>query len=182
MPILTVHRARLLEGLVKLVDKQRCHFQKRLLDIKQGTHGSNQCMLHFHDGSTVEADTVLGCDGVHSTVRKHILGEDHPALYPQYTGAVAYRGIIPMERVVARLGEEVALNTFGHFGPGALTLSYPIERGTLANIVLIDVGHGGEVGEQWNWPAKIDEVREKVKGFSDPVQGITEVGGNCEGC
>ena len=160
---------------MELVDKQRCHFQKRLIDIKQGANGSDSCILHFHDGSTVEADTVLGFDGVHSTVRKHILGEDHPALYPHFTGAVAYRGIIPMERVVARLGEEVALNTFCHFGPGALSLSYPIEGGTLANIVLIDTEYGGGVGEQWNWPAKIDGVREKVKGFSDPVQGITEV-------
>jgi salicylate hydroxylase len=176
VPIRTVHRARLLEGLVELVaDQSRCHFTKRLATISQPGGGRGPCTLHFADGSTAEADVVLGADGVHSAVRKHVLGEDHPALRPQFTGAVVYRGVIPMERVVARLGEEVAQNTYCHFGPGVLTLAFPIEQGKLVNFVCIDVARGGEVGEQWMWPSKVDEIREKVKGFSDAVQGVVDV-------
>ena len=118
---------------------------------------------------------MLGADGVHSAVRKYVLGAEHPALRPQFTGAVAYRGVVPMERAVTRLGEEVAANTYGHCGHGVVTLGYPIEKGKLVNFVCIDVGHGGEVGEQWMWPSKIDAIRDKVKGFSDPVQGVVEV-------
>lgn len=170
-----MHRARLLEGLVELVDKQRCHFKKCVVGVEQDADGRGPCTLHFEDGSTAEADVVLGADGVHSAVRKHVLGEDHPALHPQYTGAAAYRGIVPMERAVARLGAEIAQNTYCHFGPGALTIAYPIENGTLVNLVLIDFERGGEVGEQWNWLTTIDEVKGKVNGFSDPVQGVVEV-------
>jgi flavin-dependent dehydrogenase len=121
------------------------------------------------------ADVVLGADGVHSSVRKHVLGESHPALRPQFTGAVAYRGIVPMIRVAARLGEEVAQNTYCHFGPGILTLAYPIERGNLVNFVCIDVGQGGEVGDQWMWPTKVDKIKPKIDGFSDTVKGVVEV-------
>ena len=170
-----MHRARLLEGLVELVsDRSRCHFGKRLSSISQPS-GRGPCIISFVDGSSASADVVIGADGVHSAVRKYVLGEEHPALRPQFTGAVAYRGVVPMERVVAILGEEVAANTYCHFGPGVTALAYPIEKGKLVNFVLIDVGHGGEIGEQWTWPSKIDAIREKVKGFSDEVQGFVEV-------
>ncbi|MCJ1377152.1 hypothetical protein MMC17_000244, partial [Xylographa soralifera] len=172
VPIRTVHRARLLEGLVELVaDQSRCHFTKRLATISQTGGGRGPYTLHFADGSTAEADVVMGADGVHSAVRKYVLGEDHLALRPQFSGAVAYRGVIPMERVVARLGEEVAQNMYCHFGRGVMTMGYPIEQGKLVNFVCVDVARGGEVGEQWMWPSKVDEIREKVRGFSDAVQG-----------
>lgn len=157
-----------------VADQSRCHFSKRLAAISQ-PDTRDPCTLHFADGSTSEADVVLGADGVHSSVRKYVLGDDHPALRPQNTGAVVYRGVVPMERVAARLGEEVAHNTYCHFGPDVLTLSYPIEQGKLANFVIIDVAHGGEVGEQWMRPAKVDEIRPKLREFSDAMQGVVEV-------
>ena len=39
--------------------------------------------LRFKDGTIAEADVVIGCDGVHSIIRKHLLGADHPAVEPK---------------------------------------------------------------------------------------------------
>lgn len=86
----TVHRAKFLEEFVSLVPKEIAHFGKRLdAIIDKGTEG---VLLHFKDGTTATADCVVGADGVHSVVRKHLLGEEHPATNPDFTGSVAYRG------------------------------------------------------------------------------------------
>ena len=70
--------------------KEICHFGKRLDKIDdKGTEGVK---LHFKDGTTAEADCVIGADGVHSVIRSYLLGADHPAVNAQFTGSVAYRG------------------------------------------------------------------------------------------
>ena len=89
----TVHRAKFLEEFVALVPKEVAHFGKRLVWIEEGeAGGSAPLVLHFKDGTTAEADCVIGADGVHSVARKHILGADHPALEPTFSHSVAYRG------------------------------------------------------------------------------------------
>ena len=85
----TVHRAKFLDEFVALVPKEIAHFGKRLDQIEDGEDGVK---LHFKDGTTATADCVIGCDGVHSVIRKYILGEDHPALNATFTRSVAYRG------------------------------------------------------------------------------------------
>ena len=72
----TVARSDLLEGLLSLVPKGVVKFGKRLIRIEE----SNRISLTFKDGSTATADVLIGCDGVHSIVRKHLLGADHPAV------------------------------------------------------------------------------------------------------
>lgn len=85
----TVHRAHFLDEFVALVPKEICHFGKRLRKIDESAAGVH---LEFEDGSSADADCVVGYDGVHSIVRDHLLGADHPKTKPQFTGSVAYRG------------------------------------------------------------------------------------------
>jgi len=74
----TVARSDLLEGFASLVPKDRLIFDKKLDRLEEKENGEIQ--LSFKDGSTAEADVVIGCDGVHSCTRKFLLGEGHPAL------------------------------------------------------------------------------------------------------
>lgn len=46
--------------------------------------------VHFSNGVTRTAGLLVGADGYSSAVRKHIL----PGIEPQYTGYIAYRGLI----------------------------------------------------------------------------------------
>lgn len=85
----TVHRAKFLDEFVALVPTEICHFGKRLEKISESDAGVH---LDFKDGSRVYADCVVGCDGVHSVVRDHLLGDDNPKTKPQFTRSVAYRG------------------------------------------------------------------------------------------
>lgn len=42
--------------------------------------------LTFQGGAKVEADAVVGADGVKSTIRRLLLGDNHPDAYPKYSG------------------------------------------------------------------------------------------------
>lgn len=87
----TVHRAKFLDQFVNLVPPGVAHFGKRL-DRIDDSDSDSPVKLHFKDGTTATADCVIGADGVHSVVRRHLLGEGHPALDAVFTGSVAYRG------------------------------------------------------------------------------------------
>ena len=43
--------------------------------------------------------------------------------------------MVPMERAVAVLGGEFARNSMVNIGPGCLTPTYQVEKGTLLNMV-----------------------------------------------
>jgi 2-polyprenyl-6-methoxyphenol hydroxylase-like FAD-dependent oxidoreductase len=73
----TVHRAQFLDALVELVPSGWAHFDKRLVNIEdktaKGEKGS--LVLNFKDGTTAEADAIIGADGIHSHTRTHVLDD-----------------------------------------------------------------------------------------------------------
>lgn len=147
-----VHRARFLDEMVKLIPDGIAKFGKRLDDIT--TKDDGKLLMKFLDGTTAEADVVVGCDGIKSRVRQLIVGVDHPSAYPTYTHKYAYRGLIPMEKAVEVLGEERAKNACMHvslvqnsnmldqgiltivqMGPDGHLLTFAVSHGTVLNIV-----------------------------------------------
>lgn len=104
-----VHRAHFLDELVHLVPEETAHFGKRL-DKFSKSEESGKMVLHFRDGSTAEADAIIGCDGIKSKARQLMFGSDHPCAHPVYTYKYAYRGMVQMSDAVAAVGEEKAHN------------------------------------------------------------------------
>lgn len=114
----SVHRAHFLDELVKGVPAERAHFNKRLQSIED--KDDSGVVLHFKDGTTATADAVIGADGIHSTTREFILGERDMAAHAVFAGSVAYRGLVPMDKAVEKLGAEYAQNSMFLCGPGTL--------------------------------------------------------------
>ena len=102
-----IHRAHFLDELVALVPKEFTSFGKRLEEVEELEDGVR---IHFKDGTTAEHSAVVGCDGIKSRTRQLILGDNHPAAHARFTGKYAYRGLIPMEKAVNLLGDELAKN------------------------------------------------------------------------
>lgn len=56
-------------------------------------------------------DAVVGCDGIKSQVRKLLLGEEDKASEPVFSGHYCYRGLVPADKAIEILGEDLATNS-----------------------------------------------------------------------
>lgn len=107
-----VHRARFLDEMIKLLPEGVAQFSKRLLSIDENASG--RLRMNFEDGTTAEADAIVGCDGIKSRVRQCLFGAEHPCARPLYSHKYAYRGLVPMEKATEVIGEERAQNACMH--------------------------------------------------------------------
>ncbi|MCQ4159270.1 FAD-dependent monooxygenase [Roseomonas sp. GC11] len=85
---LTVHRGDFHRLMVEAAPAGAIRYDKRLVAIED--RGS-VVHLAFADGTSAEAEIVIGADGVNSVIREHMLGVEAP----RYTGYVAHRAVFP---------------------------------------------------------------------------------------
>ena len=84
--------------------------------------------LHLASGERIEGDALIGADGVHSAIRHQMFGAGRA----QFTGIMAWRGLIPMQRLPAHLQRLVGANWNGR---GGHVVTYPLRRGEILNFV-----------------------------------------------
>ena len=95
------------------------HRGKELRRVEQRGQGVT---AHFADGSTEEADVLIGADGIRSTVRQQYL----PDVAPLYAGYTAWRGLIAESAFPPALHREL-FNEFGFCLPdNEQMLGYPV--------------------------------------------------------
>lgn len=92
-------------------------------------------ILTFADGTTAEADAVVGCDGIKSRTREILLGTEQPAARAVFSGKYAYRSLIPMDVAAEAIGDALARNPQMYLGNHGHLLTLPIERGKAMNVV-----------------------------------------------
>lgn len=169
----SVHRAHFLDVLVNLVPDGVAKFGKR---VEQVQKKGEKMVLTFHDRSTAEADAVIGCDGVKSRTRQILLGENHQTTNPTFTGKYAYRGLIPMDKAVGAIGEELARNSQMYMGRHGHVLTFPIENGKTMNVVAFQSKADGKwEDERWVLPMKKEDMFNDFAGWGDDVQHILSV-------
>lgn len=122
-----------------------------------------EVLASFEDGTTISCGALLGCDGSKSRVREAGFSEEPPA----FAGFVAYRGLVPMERLS---GEEFSSARLS-IGPGQMFLHYPVRHGKLLNFVGIVVTSDWKL-EGWNIPFDTDEVLDHFGDWHDAVKQV----------
>src|SRR5262249_61663546 len=70
-----------------------CRLNARVAGLEQDAGGVT---ISLADGSKATGDVLVAADGIHSRVRAQMFGPE----LPRYTGNVAWRGLVPAERVV----------------------------------------------------------------------------------
>lgn len=88
-PALALHRADLQSTLVQSLPQTLIHLGNTLVD--QAQH-DDKMVATFANGNSIEADFLIGADGIHSRVRSQFLDENPPA----YRGYAVWRGISPV--------------------------------------------------------------------------------------
>src|SRR5262245_19596873 len=124
-PHLTVHRADLLSIIASGFPAERIHVGHRLVGLADS---GDRVEARFENGACVVADMLVGADGIHSAVRAALLGAEAP----RFAGCVAYRGLVPADRI-AGLGLEIGSQSW--VGPGGHFVHYFVARGRLLNFV-----------------------------------------------
>lgn len=160
-PYLTVFRPDLLRVLAEAVMRlspQSVHVGART--VAAGQDGE-RAWLELDDGRRVEADVVVGADGVHSRVRPALFGDDAVA----FSGMVAWRTLIPMDRLPERLRRNVAVNWVG---PGGHLVHYPVQGGRLLNFVGTLEGQAWD-GAPWRAPGTAEDFARAFAGWHEDI-------------
>ena len=148
-PYYTFHRADLLDALASGLDHRAIHLDHRLTGIAER---SDRILLAFANGTEVEAEIVIGADGVRSVIRQALYGDDNPT----YTGQMVWRALLNGGDVPAEV-----LEPTGHIqwvGPGCHLLAYYIRGRKLVNIVTQE-DTDKWVEEGWSTRGDPDEMR-----------------------
>ena len=122
-PYYQVHRADLLHILVNALGDAGIHLNARVQTFEQDGHGVT---IRLADGRVVTGDVLVGADGIHSTVRAQLFGREQP----RYTGCVAWRGLVPAERLThLDLGRVTGV----WMGPNRSIVQYYVSAGRTFN-------------------------------------------------
>ena len=162
-PYFMIHRADLHQTLidvVRAIAPDAIHLDSRVAGFDDN---GNHVTLQLADGTRVEGDALIGADGVHSRIRNILTGDDKP----EFTGCMAWRGLVPVEKLPANMRRNVGVNWVG---PGGHVINYFLRRGEIFNFV-------GIVERDWrveSWTAKgsREECAADLCGWHEDIHAI----------
>lgn len=167
LPLYHVHRADLhaaLAAAVRALDPQCLATGSAVETVDTRADGVTAVL---RDGTRHDADWLVGADGIHSVTRKALFGPDRP----NFTGYLAYRGLVPGERVPADLLDPPLCMTVG---PRRLLMRYPLRRRTVVNIVAI-AQRSAWTEEGWSVGATRDELLAEFADFEPHARRLLEL-------
>jgi len=186
----TVHRSDMLKVLTdSLSTKVGTHLSKRLLGYSQDSSGV--ITMSFSDGTTAEADVLVGADGLKSVAREVMYrnlaneakGRDETEaqnmesfIQPTWSGVYAYRALIDAEKLAKIApGHQAIAQPLLQFGKNKHIVAYPISKGSSVNFVSL-VSYPEKAGSKPDGPmmveASVDEVMRNHEGWEPQVQQL----------
>jgi salicylate hydroxylase len=161
----TVHRADLLDVLAHSLPSEIVTLGARCTGVEPD---GGVAVARFQDGSEVEADVIIGADGIHSAVRASLFGPDDP----RFTGKICYRSVVPVDAVP---GGPPPNDNVQWLGPHGTIVLYPVRRDELVNVVC----HYDDEGyrhESWVSECERSEVLERYRAWHESLLRIFSAG------
>ena len=163
-PYCTMYRPDLLAMLAEAVRRHKpdaIHLGAQCV----GLHQEGQSVaLELEGGAEATGDAVVAADGVRSRLRQHLFGDDQPT----FTGIVAWRTTVPMDRVPPHMRRPVATNWVG---PGSHVVHYPVHQAELMNVVGLLERNDWQV-ESWTVRGSREECLHDFGGWHDDVRAL----------
>jgi salicylate hydroxylase len=152
-PMYNIHRADLIQILADAVPAEAKRYDARVIDVSQDADGVE---VKLQDGTTVCGDALIGCDGIHSVVRRHLRGEEQK----HFANILMWRSLIPAEKL-----EGLNLEERGNywFGPGRTLITYWVRPKKLYSILASVPAHEVQ-RESWDDSGDISEM---LRSFDD---------------
>jgi salicylate hydroxylase len=163
-PYFTVYRPDLLGVLAAAVRCEKAdaiHLGMQCSGFSQDEQGVR---LRFNNHPDATGDMLVGADGVHSRIRQGLFGPDQP----QFSGIIAWRGIVPMESLPRHMARMVGVNWIG---PGGHVVHYPLRAGRVMNFVGALERADWQV-ESWSARGTTEELAADFKGWHEDVHAL----------
>ncbi|GAB2585017.1 FAD-dependent monooxygenase [Ramlibacter solisilvae] len=128
-PYYQIHRADLHAALlqaVRALDAQAVQLAHRAREIREAP---DHVEVAFDNGRVERPELLVGADGIRSVVRQHVVDTEPPV----FTGQVAWRLAIPVERIPEALRPPLASTIW--CGPKNHAVMYYMRAGRLLNFV-----------------------------------------------
>nr|WGG62598.1 SorC [Stagonospora sp.] len=174
-----LRRSDLLDAMVKLVPSEHVRLGMCLQSVQTPQDG-RRTILTFRDGSTAEADVVVGCDGIRSGVRSLMFGVEPGRPRAQYSHQLGFRSIVPLLQATAVLGPAKTSTPLLHTGPGGFIISFPLPAPVNAlhiEAFIADPGEWPEIDtendtKRYVLPATRREVEAAFAGFGPTARAL----------
>ena len=163
-PYFTVYRPDLLAVLEQAVRRERPHAIRLNAKAVGFSQDADQVSLQLEGGATVRGDVLVGADGVHSRIRQGLFGPDRP----QFTGIIAWRGIVPLGKLPRHMVRRVGTNWVG---PGGHVVHYPLRAGAVMNFVGALERSDWQV-ESWSARGTNEELTADFAGWHEDVHAL----------
>jgi salicylate hydroxylase len=117
-------------------------------------------------GRTYDGALLIGADGIHSVVRTELFGPEAPT----FTGTVAWRALVPADRLPVGVVRPVAS---AWWGPHKHFVHYYVRGGELVNCVCVVEKEGWEV-ESWSERGDRAELAKDFAGWHQSIQVLID--------
>jgi len=164
-PYYLVYRPDLLAVLADGVRREKpdaIHLNAQCTGFDQSARGVT---LRLEKGE-VHGDVLIGADGVHSRIREALFGPDRP----RFTGYMAWRGTIPMDKLPGHMRRLIGTNWIG---PGSHVVHYPVHRGEYMNFIGSVERDDWQV-ESWTTRGTREECHADFTGWHDDIHRMID--------
>ena len=126
-PYLHIHRADLVEVLAQAVQERMPDAARMDISVTGYTQDDDAVHVQTSDGA-ITGDILIGADGIKSVIRRTMLGPQNP----RFTDNVAWRAVVPVEKLGRHIPEPKATVWTGK---DKHAVTYLLRGGELANFV-----------------------------------------------
>jgi len=167
-PYLHVHRADLAGILANAAQEAgaRIRFGTR---VSAFTREGAEIRVGLDTGDILSGDLLVGADGMRSSVRRQLLGLDHP----RFTGSVAWRLLAPISAYPDLPNAAVVWA-----GAGRHAVTYRVRRGELINFVGVTEQDDWRE-EGWDEKGNKAELAKAFTGWAEPVTSVIAAARSC---
>lgn len=168
-PYMMARRPDLHQLLISLLPESAIHLDMQCVRCMNTDRGAT---ARFANGTEIEADVIIGADGIHSAIRKQLFGES-PA---RFTNQICWRAMVPIEYAPTEVGPnnsvKLAANDYvGWIGPTGHVICYPVGGGEYLNIFAGRVSETW-VDESWAVPSNPDEMLRAYAGWNEALLNV----------
>jgi salicylate hydroxylase len=164
-PQLTMHRADLMTALEGALPGAHVRLGHKAVAIERNEGGIT---VRFADGAEDKVDVLVGADGIHSMVRTALFGQESPI----FTGVVAYRAVVPAERLAGVPNLDAFTKWWGT-DPASQIVTFPLNRGRDI-FIFATVAQESWRNESWTTPGRVEDLRSAYAGFHPEARALLD--------